>query len=85
MDTLLDTILQLPPTDRLQLLEQIWDSLDTPIPFPLGDHPLVTHTRRQGWNEQFAKAAQDDDQADDLDREWLDAPLTDWDQTEWEW
>jgi len=76
MQTLLDTILKLPPTDRLQLLEQIWDSLDPPVPFPLRE----PQPPRQGWSEQFANARDDNP-----DREWLDAPLTDWDDTEWEW
>ncbi len=87
MDTLLNTILQLPPTDRLQLIQKIWDSLDPSTEIPLSEPQSATLDRhlgqspRQGWGEQFATAANDEDR----DREWLDSPLSDWDNTEWEW
>ncbi|MEM6502220.1 MAG: hypothetical protein AAF685_10320 [Cyanobacteria bacterium P01_C01_bin.89] len=48
----------------------------------LDTHPtLKTRRPREGWREQFAAAAQDTPD----DPEWLDAPLTSWDETEWTW
>ena len=37
---------------------------------------------RQGWKQEFEKAAKTS-QADEFDRQWLDAPLTN--DEEWEW
>ena len=62
MNPILDNILQLPIADRLELIEQIWDSIDTTAgPFPLSelqkaelDRRLELHDRDpQGtsWNQ----------------------------------
>lgn len=44
--------------------------------------PVKKH--REGWKEQFDKALQLEASSDE-DREWLDAPLADEGEWEWEW
>jgi len=58
---------------------------DKDLELKVVDDGLLIHPvkkPRQGWKEQFDKALQSKE-LDDLDHEWLDAPLVD--DGDWEW
>ena len=61
------------------------DLLDKTLEFKIVDDGLLirpVRKIRQGWKEQFDKADQSRE-ADNLNNEWLDAPLND--TEDWEW